>query len=199
MEAAIQQTYWQSAIFLATGVNPEPSGSGHILTAPYQAFPTKDGWINIGGANQANWERIATVIGLPKLIADVRFKTNADRMAHKQELADLIAARTRTRTSADWILNLEASGVPVGPINNIGEMLADPQVEAREMVVEVKHPTAGKMKALGLPIKFSDTPGSVRTAAPLLGQHTRVVLMSLGYSDKEIKSLEKNGAVVCAS
>jgi crotonobetainyl-CoA:carnitine CoA-transferase CaiB-like acyl-CoA transferase len=120
-------------------------------------------------------------------------------MAHKQELADLIAARTRTRTSADWILNLEASGVPVGPINNIGEMLADPQVEAREMVVEVKHPTAGKMKALGLPIKFSDTPGSVRTAAPLLGQHTRVVLMSLGYSDKEIKSLEKNGAVVCAS
>ena len=198
MEAAIQQTYWQSAIYLATGVNPEPSGSGHILTAPYQAFPTKDGWINIGGANQANWERIATVIGLPKLIADPRFKTNADRMAHKQELAELIAARTKTRSSADWILNLEASGVPVGPINKIGEMLADPQVEAREMVVEVKHPKAGKVKALGLPIKFSDTPGAVRSAAPLLGQHTRVVLMSLGYSEKEIKALEKSGAVVCA-
>jgi crotonobetainyl-CoA:carnitine CoA-transferase CaiB-like acyl-CoA transferase len=198
MEAAIQQTYWQSAIYLATGVNPEPSGSGHILTAPYQAFPTKDGWINIGGANQANWERIATVIGLPKLIADVRFKTNSDRMAHKQELAELIAARTKTRTSADWILNLEASGVPVGPINKIGEMLDDPQVEAREMVVEVKHPKAGKVKTLGLPIKFSDTPGAVRSAAPLLGQHTRVVLMSLGYSDKEIKALEKSGAVACA-
>jgi len=198
MEAAIQQTYWQSAIYLATGVNPEPSGSGHILTAPYQAFPTKDGWINIGGANQANWERIATVIGLPKLIADARFKTNADRMAHKQELAELIAARTKTRTSADWILNLEASGVPVGPINKIGEMLADPQVAAREMVVDVQHPKAGKVKALGLPIKFSDTPGSVRSAAPLLGQHTRAVLMSLGYSDQEIKALEKNGAVVCA-
>ena len=198
MEAAIQQTYWQSAIYLATGVNPQPSGSGHILTAPYQAFPTKDGWINIGGANQANWERIATVLGLPKLVADPRFKTNADRMAHKQELADLIAARTKTRTSADWILNLEASGVPVGPINKIGEMLADPQVEAREMVVEVKHPKAGKVKALGLPIKFSETPGSVRSAAPLLGQHTRVVLMSLGYSEPEIKALVKSGAVVCA-
>jgi crotonobetainyl-CoA:carnitine CoA-transferase CaiB-like acyl-CoA transferase len=198
MEAAIQQTYWQSAIYLATGVNPAPSGSGHILTAPYQAFPTKDGWINIGGANQANWERIATVIGLPKLVHDPRFKTNSDRMAHKQELAELIAARTKTRTSADWILNLEASGVPVGPINKIGDMLADPQVEAREMVVEVKHPKAGKVKALGLPIKFSETPGSVRSAAPLLGQHTRVVLMSLGYSDKEIKALEKSGAVACA-
>jgi crotonobetainyl-CoA:carnitine CoA-transferase CaiB-like acyl-CoA transferase len=198
MEAAIQQTYWQSAIYLATGVNPEPSGSGHILTAPYQAFPTKDGWINIGGANQANWERIATVIGLPKLVADPRFKTNADRMAHKQELAELIAARTKTRTSADWILNLEASGVPVGPINKVGEMLADPQVEAREMVVEVRHPKAGKMKTLGLPIKFSETPGGVRSAAPLLGQHTRIILMSLGYSDKEIKALEKSGAVACA-
>ena len=159
---------------------------------------TKDGWINIGGANQANWERIATVIGLPKLIADPRFKTNADRMAHKQELAELIAARTRTRSSADWILNLEASGVPVGPINKIGEMLSDPQVAARAMVVEVNHPKAGKTKALGLPIKFSDTPGSVRSAAPLLGQHTRVVLLSLGYSDKEIKALEKSGAVACA-
>ena len=199
MEAAIQQTYWQSAIFLATGVNPRPSGSSHILTAPYQAFPTKDGWINIGGANQSNWERIATVIGLPKLVADARFKTNADRMAHKQELADLIAARTRTRTSADWINHLEASGVPAGPINKIGDMLADPQVEAREMVVEVNHARAGKMKTLGLPIKFSETPGGVRSAAPVLGQHTRAILMSLGYSPAEIKALEKSGAVVCAA
>ncbi len=198
MEAAVQQTYWHSALFFATGVSPQPSGSSHVLTAPYQAFPTKDGWINIGGANQANWERIATVVGLPKLITDPRFATNADRMAHKQELADLIAARTRTRSSADWILNLEASGVPVGPINKIGEMLADPQVAAREMVVEVNHPKAGKTRTLGLPIKFSDTPGSVRSGAPLLGQHTRVVLLSLGYSDKEIKALEKAGAVACA-
>jgi len=198
LEAGVHQTFWQTALYLATGVNPEPSGSSHILAAPYQAFPTKDGWINIGGANQANWERIATVVGLPKLIADPRFKTNADRMAHRRELADLIAARTRTRTSADWILNLEASGVPVGPINKIGEMLVDPQVLAREMVVEVNHPKAGRTKALGLPIKFSDSPGSVRSAAPLLGQHTRVVLMSLGYSDQEIKALEKSGAVACA-
>jgi crotonobetainyl-CoA:carnitine CoA-transferase CaiB-like acyl-CoA transferase len=198
MEAAVHQTFWQTALYLATGVNPEPSGSSHILAAPYQAFPTADGWINIGGANQANWERIAGVIGMPELVADARFKTNADRMAHKQLLAELIAARTRTRASADWIGQLEAAGVPVGPINKIGEMLADPQVLARRMVVEVEHPRAGTVKALGLPIKLSETPGSVRRAAPLLGQHTREVLGSLGYSELEIQALERAGAVACA-
>ena len=198
MEAAVHQTFWQTALYLATGVNPEPSGSSHILAAPYQAFPTADGWINIGGANQANWERIAVVIGLPELVADARFKTNADRMAHKQMLAELIAARTRTRASAAWIAELESAGVPVGPINKIGEMLTDPQVLARCMVVEVEHPRAGTVKALGLPIKLSDTPGSVRRAAPLLGQHTREVLASLGYSAPEIQALEHAGAVACA-
>ncbi|TMH36627.1 MAG: CoA transferase [Betaproteobacteria bacterium] len=198
MEAAVQQTYWQSALFFATGVNPEPTGSSHVLAAPYQAFPTQDGWINIGGANQANWERIAAVVGLPELVADVRFKTNADRMTHRHELADLIAARTKTRSSAAWVADLEASGVPVGPINKIGEMLADPQVVAREMVLEVDHPRGGKTRTIGLPIKLSDTPGSVRNAAPLLGQHTREVLRSLGYSDAEIQSLQERGAVACA-
>jgi crotonobetainyl-CoA:carnitine CoA-transferase CaiB-like acyl-CoA transferase len=197
MEAAVHQTFWQTALFLATGVNPEPSGSSHILAAPYQAFPTADGWINIGGANQANWERIAGVIGMPELVADTRFKTNADRMAHKPQLAELIAARTRTRPSAEWIRELESAGVPVGPINKIGEMLSDPQVLARRMVVEVEHPKAGTVKALGLPIKLSETPGSVRRAAPLLGQHTREVLGSLGYSEREIQALERAGAVAC--
>ena len=195
MEAAVQQTYWQAALFFATGVNPEPSGSSHVLTAPYQAFPTLDGWINIGGANQANWERIAQAIGLPDLLTDPRFVTNAERMAHKQELADLIAARTRTRSAADWVRELETLGVPVGPINKIDQMLADPQVAARQMVVEVNHPKAGKTKAIGLPIKFSDTPGTVRCAAPLLGQHTRSVLLGLGYGEAQIDALAASGAV----
>ncbi len=197
MEAAVHQTFWQVALYLSTGVNPGPSGSSHILTAPYQAFPTQDGWINIGGANQANWERLVGVLGLPELAADPRFKTNADRMTHKPTLAELIAARTRTRRSADWLAALEAAGVPAGPINRISEMLADPQVLARQMVVELDHPHAGRVPALGLPIKFSDTPGSVRRAAPLLGQHTREVLGSLGYSEPEIQALERAGAVAC--
>jgi crotonobetainyl-CoA:carnitine CoA-transferase CaiB-like acyl-CoA transferase len=197
-EAAIQQTYWQSAIYFATGVNPGPSGSAHILTAPYQAFPTSDGWINLGGANQANWERIAKAIGRPELAQDERFRTNGDRMKNLAALTPLIAERLKSRTSAEWIREFEAAGVPVGPVNRIGEMLADPQVKAREMVVEVDHPRAGRTKALGLPIKFSETPGEITRAAPLLGQHTREVLADLGYSPAEIDRLSSEGAIHCA-
>ena len=195
MEAAIQQTFWQSAIFFATGKNPGPTGSAHILTAPYQAFPTRDGWINIGGANQANWERIVKVIGRPELAGDARFKTNGDRMRNLAELTPLIAESLRARPSADWIREFEAAGVPAGPVNKIGDMLADPQVQAREMVVEVDHPRAGRVKALGSPIKFSDTPGAIRRPAPLLGEHTLEVLGALGYSGAEIERLKGEGAV----
>jgi len=107
MEAGIQQTYWQSAIYFATGVNPQPSGSAHILTAPYQAFPTADGWINIGGANQANWERIVKVIGRPELAADHRFRTNGDRMRNLEALTPLIAEALRARPSAEWVRDFE--------------------------------------------------------------------------------------------
>ncbi|MDQ3026175.1 MAG: CoA transferase [Pseudomonadota bacterium] len=195
MEAAIQQTYWQSAIFFATGVNPGPSGSAHILTAPYQAFPTSDGWINVGGANQSNWERIVKVIGSPELANDARFRTNGDRMRNLAALTPLIAERLRARPSAHWILEFDAAGVPVGPVNRIGDMLADPQVAAREMVVELEHPRAGTTRALGFPIKFSETPGSITRAAPVLGQHTREILAALGYSVAEVDQLFRDGAV----
>ncbi len=195
MEAAIQQTYWQAAIYFATGVNPGPSGSAHILTAPYQAFPTADGWINVGGANQSNWERIVKVIGCPELAQDARFRTNGDRMRNLAALTPLISERLRTRASAEWIREFDAAGVPAGPVNRIGDMLADPQVAAREMVVEVEHPRAGRTKALGLPIKFSETPGAVTRAAPLMGQHTREILEAAGYSTGEIDRLFRDGAV----
>jgi crotonobetainyl-CoA:carnitine CoA-transferase CaiB-like acyl-CoA transferase len=195
MEAAIQQTYWQAAIYFATGQNSGPTGSAHILTAPYQAFPTKDGWINVGGANQSNWERIVKVIGRPELAQDPRFLTNGDRMKNLAALTPLIAERLEKRPSADWIREFEAAGVPVGPVNKIGDMLADEQVRARDMVVEVDHARAGRVKALGHPIKFSDTRGEAKRAAPLLGQHTREVLGELGYSAARIDELVGEGAV----
>jgi crotonobetainyl-CoA:carnitine CoA-transferase CaiB-like acyl-CoA transferase len=198
MEAAVQQTYWQAAMFFATGVNAGPTGSAHLLTAPYQAFPTKDGWINVGGANQPNWERIVKVIGRPELASDARFLTNTDRMKNLAALTPLIAASLTTRTSAEWIRDFEAEGVPVGPVNRIGDMLSDPQVLAREMVVEVDHAKAGRVKALGMPVKFSATPGSVDRAAPLLGEHTREVLEGLGYSGAAIDKLHEDGAVLVA-
>jgi crotonobetainyl-CoA:carnitine CoA-transferase CaiB-like acyl-CoA transferase len=195
MEAAVQQMYWQAAIHFATGVDSGPTGSAHILTAPYQAFPTADGWINLGGANQSNWERIARAIGRPELIADPRFRTNGDRMKNLEALVPLISERTRTRSSAEWIREFETAGVPVGPVNKIGQVLANEQVKAREMVVEVEHPRAGSQKAIGLPIKFSGTPGGVRRAAPTLGEHTDEVLASLGYDTARIAALRAEGAV----
>lgn len=199
MEAAVQQTYWQAAMFFATGVNAGPTGSAHLLTAPYQAFPTKDGWINVGGANQSNWERIAKVIGKPELAADARFITNTDRMKHLAELTPLIAERLKTRSSAEWIHDFEVEGVPAGPVNRIGDMLSDPQVLARDMVVEVDHPKAGRVKALGNPIKFPDSPARASHAAPLLGEHTREVLAGLGYTHSQIDKLHEEGAVLVAA
>jgi crotonobetainyl-CoA:carnitine CoA-transferase CaiB-like acyl-CoA transferase len=195
MEAAVQQMYWQAAIHFATGVDSGPTGSAHILTAPYQAFPTSDGWINIGGANQSNWERIARAIGRPELIEDARFRNNGERMKNLDALVPLISERTRTRTSAEWIREFETAGVPVGPVNKIGQVLADEQVKARDMVVEVEHSRVGRTPAIGLPIKFSETPGAVLRGAPTLGQHTDEVLASLGYDAAAIAALRKEGAV----
>lgn len=198
MEAALQQTYWHAAIYFATGQSPQPTGSAHVLTAPYQAFRTKNGYINIGGANQSNWERIADVLGHPEWKSDERFRTNAARM---QNLPALVAAMEEvlaTRDSAAWIEAFDAAGVPVGPVHSIGEALSHPQAIAREQVVEVDDPRAGRTKALGLPIRFSETPGAVTAPAPMLGQHTREVLAEFGFENAEIDALIASGAVLQA-
>jgi crotonobetainyl-CoA:carnitine CoA-transferase CaiB-like acyl-CoA transferase len=195
MEAGIHQTAWQAAIFFATGTPPGPGGSAHVLAAPYQAFPTADGWINIGGANQANWERVARIVGAPALITDARFATNSARMAHRDALTVMLGDRLRTRSTDDWLRELDAAGVPAGPINTIAQMASDPQTLAREMVVDLLHPVAGATKALGVPVKLSRTPGSIRRPAPTYGQHTQEVLLANGFSAAEIEALEVEGAV----
>jgi len=195
-EAGIQQTYWHSAIYFATGAAPGPSGSAHILSAPYQAFRAADGWLTIGGANQANWERLARVLGTPEWIEDARFSSNSERMKNLPALVELMNARLATRKVRDWIAALEAEGVPCGPINSIADMAADPQTAARDMVVELKHPVAGLTRALGLPIKLSASPGKVTRAAPTLGQHTREVLAEFGFSSAEIDALYASNAAV---
>jgi crotonobetainyl-CoA:carnitine CoA-transferase CaiB-like acyl-CoA transferase len=195
MEAALQQTYWHAAIHFATGESPGPTGSAHILTAPYQAFRAKDGWINIGGANQANWERIAEGLGHPEWRDDARFRTNSDRMANLSALTALMNAALATRTKAEWIDKFDAAGVPVGPVNSIGEALSHPQALARGMVVDLVHPQAGATKALGCPVHFSATPTSVTRPAPMLGEHSREVLAEAGYSDAEIDAFVAEGVV----
>ena len=195
MEAALQQTYWHAAIHFATGASPGPTGSAHLLTAPYQAFAARDGWINIGGANQANWERIADVLGHPEWRDDPRFGTNTARMANLEALTDAMNTVLTTRTKAEWVAAFDAAGVPVGPVHTIGEALEHPQTLARDMVVALDHPQAGATRALGCPIHFSATPARVTRPAPMLGEHTRELLREYAYSDAEIDALEADGVV----
>ena len=197
-EAAIVQTYWQSAIAFATGEKPQPLGSAHPLNAPYQAFATRDGWINIGAANQANWLRFLDVIGAPDLNDDPRFATNADRMQNLPELVEILNGYLVTDTTENWLTRMEQAHLPAGPVNDILHMHRDPQAVARDMIVEVDHPIAGLVKTLGHPVKFSRTPARVASAAPVLGQHTRDVLQEAGFDRDAIEQLIRTEAVIAA-
>jgi crotonobetainyl-CoA:carnitine CoA-transferase CaiB-like acyl-CoA transferase len=194
-EAGITHTYWHSAICFATGQSPGPMGSAHPLNAPYQAFPASDGWITVGAANQENWVRLLGALGAPELRDDPRFVNNAARMRNLSLLTDALTPLFQRRSVAEWQRRLEEVGVPAGPVLDIAQMQADPQAIAREMIVETTHPTAGPTKAIGLPIKFSDTPGGVRRAAPVFGQHTAEVLREHGFSDAEIERMAAQGAI----
>ena len=195
-EAAITHTYWQSAITFATGNPPGPMGSAHPLNAPYQAFRTSDGWLNVGAANQKNWERMLGVLDAPELAQDERFLTNRDRMAHLVDLTEALNVKFSTRSTGDWLAALESARVPAGPVLDIAEMHQDPQALAREMITEIDHPVAGTVKTIGLPIKLSATPGGLNRPAPLLGEHNREVLLEHGYDEQTIDRLSRSGALV---
>ncbi len=194
-EAGIHQTFWHAAIYFATGESLGPSGSAHILSAPYQAFQAADGWLTIGGANQANWERLVRVLEAPEWLADPRFASNSERMKNLGALVPLMNERIGKRKLGELLAALDAAGVPCGPINSIAQVASDPQALAREMVVALEHPRAGRTRALGLPIKLSATPGGVTRPAPTYGQHTREVLGEFGFSSAEIDDLDAAKAV----
>jgi len=195
-EAGITQTFWQSAIALATGESPAPLGSAHPLNAPYEAFETSDGWITLGASSEDTWRRLPPVIGRPDLLDDPRFRLNKDRMAHRAELAAELASAFKTRATQDWLADLAAAGVPAGPVLSIGEMLAHPQTRARDMVVSTDHSRLGSVETLGFPVKFSTSPATIRRGAPVLGEHTREVLGEMGYSQAQIDALTASCTVI---
>jgi crotonobetainyl-CoA:carnitine CoA-transferase CaiB-like acyl-CoA transferase len=180
-EAGIVQTFWQSAIGLATGASPGPLGSGHPLNAPYQAFPTEDGWINVGAANQKTWLTLVECLEAPHLAQDPRFATNAERMTNLASLVEILTPLFATRTTQAWLDLFERAGMPAGPVLSIQDMLADPQTRARDMVVTTEHATLGRIETLGAPVKLSATPARVARAAPILGQHNDEIFRELGF------------------
>ncbi len=196
LEAGIVQTYWQSAIALATGEAPGPMGSAHPLNAPYQAFECADGWIVIGGSNQRNWQRALEALNAEHLADDPRFIDNAARMLHLKELEETLAPHFKPHSSADLLARFEAVGVPAGPVYDVLQMQADPQVRARDMVTTVRHEREGDVETIGLPVKFSDTPGKVRRGAPTYGQHSRDVLAEAGFDEAEVQRFLDEGAVI---
>ncbi|MFA5910204.1 MAG: CaiB/BaiF CoA-transferase family protein [Vicinamibacterales bacterium] len=186
---------YQAANWFATGETPKRQGNRHATIAPYETFTTADGEIVIAVGNDEIWKRFCLAANLPELAADSRFATNRDRMANYDAMRPPIDRVFRTATSAEWIARLNAAGVANGEVRDIGQMLNDPQLAARDMVQTLMHPTIGATRVIGAPIKLSDTPASLRSAPPVLGQHTDAVLAELGYSAAAIAGLRDSRVV----
>ena len=167
---------YQAAIYFATGKAPARMGNRHPTIVPYETFDGSDGAFVLAVGNDDQWRRFCTAAGLDALAGDARFATNRDRVAHYAQLKPLLDTHLRTRPREEWIRVLTAAGIPCGSVRDVGEVLQDQQVVAREMIQTVEHSTLGAINVLGTPIKLSETPGAVRQAPPALGEHTDAIL-----------------------
>ena len=194
-EAALSYTIWESNEYWASGIAPRGLGTAHRLAAPYQVFATGNGWIAIGAANQRNWELLARAMNRTDLLQHPDFASNPDRMAHLPQLVATLTETLQTRPTEEWLSVFEEAGVPCGPVLFLDEVYQHPQVQARAMDMEVQHPIAGQIHAIGFPVKYSNTPAVLYRPAPVLGQHTFELLKSLGYSAEQGQQLEREGVV----
>jgi len=183
------------SIFLATGEEPGRWGSGHPYIVPFQAFQARDGFVYVAVWVDRLWRPFCEAIGEPALAADARYATRADRLARRDELGALLAKVFATCTVADWMARLEAHDVLCAPVNRYADLPNDPQIQATGMLVEQDHPRAGRFRTLDTPIRFSRTPGTIRTPAPALGEHTDAVLAEAGLTRAEIDALRASGVV----
>ncbi len=182
------------ARFFATGVSPKPAGNRHSSIVPFEPFETNDGEIMVAVGNDNLWNKFCKEMDLMHLVDDPKFKTNPDRSDNYDELRPIIAQAMLGDSTMSWYGRLTEAGVPCGPINNIEMITKDEQVASREMIVDVDHPVAGKTSIPGIPIKMSKTMGSIRKAAPLLGEDTEEILKELlGHTDEEIQKYKDEG------
>lgn len=175
--------------YLVSGVIPKRFGSQHPNIVPYQTFDTLDGEMVIAIGNDGQFNKLCKLLQLQDMAEDERFSTNSKRVEHKEELLKPLAAKLKQRNSTDWLELFRQQGIPCGPINNMQKVFEDPQIKAREMVIQVKHPKAGDVSLVGSPLKFSRTPVEIKRHPPLVGEHNQEILSELGYKEEEIQDM----------
>jgi crotonobetainyl-CoA:carnitine CoA-transferase CaiB-like acyl-CoA transferase len=195
VDAMVALLTWSAGIYFETGTPPGVAGNHHPLAAPFGVYQAQDGPFNLATGNEVMWRRLCEALGRSDLLADPRFTTNYERVAHRGELSEILTAIFQTRTSAEWVAFLNDRGVACGPIYNLAEVFRDPQILHQEMLVEMPHPVHRTVKLIGIPIKLSETPGKTHRRPPLLGEHTDEVLREAGYSPEEIARLRAAGAI----
>jgi formyl-CoA transferase/CoA:oxalate CoA-transferase len=195
LDGIVSVLSYHASMYLTTATRSGRLGNRHATIAPYDTFTAADGEFFLAVGNDDQFRRLCQAAGLDSLCGEAAFATNPDRVVHHAALRARLAPALRSRPRAYWIEILTEAGVPSGAVRDVEEVLADPQVLARHMVEAVEHATAGTIKVLGVPIKLSETPGSVRTAPPTLGQHTAAVLRELGIDDEEIGRLRQQGVI----
>jgi CoA:oxalate CoA-transferase len=184
--------------YLNTGELPQALGTRHPVFTPFQVFPTKDGYIAVAtmGGVRDQWPLYCAIIGHLELIDDERYQTGWSRTQNYEALEPVLNEAMKARTTQEWLAELESAEIPCGPVNTIDKVVADPQIQIREMIVDVHHPTAGSFKVTNTPVKLSRTNAKLEQASPDLGEHTKEVLAEfLGKTGPELLELEKNGVI----
>ena len=196
LDAQVAWLTYQAAFFFANDEPPKRMGAAHPTLVPYQAFMCSDGkYINVAVGSERIWERFCQGMGREDLKDHPDYSVNSVRVAHRGAIVSMLQEIFLTRPVSEWVEDLQAANVPCGPINDLADVFADPQVLARDMLQEMPHPTLGTIRQTGLPIKFSRTPGGLDLHPPLLGEHNQEILSSLGYSDADVQSL-KDASVI---
>lgn len=196
VDAGLAWTVWESAAYFGAGEIPEATGTRHRRSTPYQAYQTQDGYVTVGAGSQRLWERFCQdVIERPDWIQKEKYIDLNKRMENIDDLEKDIEAILIQQPTAYWVNKLDQAGVPGGPVYTYDQTLNDPHVRSREMVVEMDHPKLGKIKTLGIPVKYSKTPLSIREPAPWLGQHTSETLRDIGLSEEEIDQLYEENVI----